>query len=80
MSAFSGEISDMKISEDCSVEHGDVLFTIESTDLDLQQLQAEGQIETYKKKIVQYEKLEKSIKDNINYFDENKEEDKAYYN
>ncbi len=80
MSSYTGEISQMNISEGSYVEKGDVLFTVKSTDLDLQEKQITGQIEVYSSNIEQLKKLEKSIMDGKNYFDLSNEEDRQYYN
>lgn len=80
MSAYTGEISQMNISEGSYVEKGDVLFSVKSTDLDLQEEQITGQIEVYSSNVEQLKKLEKSIMDGKNYFDLSKEEDRQYYN
>ena len=80
MSAYTGEINYMNISEGSFVEKGDVLFTVKSTDLDLQEKQITGQIDVYTENINQLRKLEKSIMDGKNYFDITKENDRQYYN
>jgi multidrug resistance efflux pump len=80
MSAYSSEIKEMNIQNGVLVEAGDVLFTVQSTDLDLQKIQVDAKIEIYKKQIDQLQKLEKSIKDNMNYFDGGNSEDAQYYN
>ncbi len=80
MSAYTGEISQMNISEGSYVEKGDVLFTVKSTDLDLQEEQISGQIGVYNENISQLKKLEQSIMDGKNYFDIAKENDRQYYN
>lgn len=80
MSAYTGEISQMNISEGSFVEEGDVLFTVKSTDLDLQEEQIIGQIEVYTENISQLRKLEHSIMDGENYFDITKDNDRQYYN
>jgi multidrug resistance efflux pump len=80
MSAYTGEINNMYISEGSYVEEGDVLFTIKSTDLDLQEEQIVGQIDVYNENISQLQKLEKSIMDGKNYFDINVDTDRQYYN
>ena len=80
MSAYTGEISQMNISEGSYVEKGDVLFTVRSTELDLQEEQISGQIEVYSENIEQLKKLEKSIMDGKNYFDITKDSDRQYYN
>ncbi len=80
MSAYTGEIKQMNISEGSFVEEGDVLFTVKSTDLDLQEEQISGQIDVYSENISQLKKLEQSIMDGKNYFDINKDGDRQYYN
>ena len=69
MSAYTGEISQMNISEGSYVEKGDILFTVKSTDLDLQEEQITGQIDVYTANVEQLKKLEKSVMDGKNYFD-----------
>lgn len=80
MSAYTGEINNMNISEGSFVEKGDVLFTVKSTDLDLQAEQVTGQIDVYSENVSQLKKLEQSIMDGKNYFDITKESDRQYYN
>lgn len=80
MSAYTGKINKMNISEGSFVEKGDVLLTVKSTDLDLQEEQITGQIDVYTENINQLRKLEKSIMDGENYFDITKERDRQYYN
>jgi multidrug resistance efflux pump len=60
------------MEEGALVEAGDVLFTIKSTDYDLQQTQLEDNRKSYEEQISQYSLLIKSIKDDTNYFDETK--------
>ena len=69
MSAYTGEISQMNISEGSYVEKGDILFTVKSTDLDLQEEQITGQIDVYTANVEQLKKLEKLVMDGKNYFD-----------
>ena len=80
MSAYTGEINQMNISEGSFVEEGDVLFTVKSTDLDLQKEQITGQVDVYTENIEQLKKLEKSVMDGKNYFDVTKENNRQYYN
>jgi multidrug resistance efflux pump len=80
MSAYTGEINQMNVSEGSFVEEGDVLFTVKSTDLDMQKEQITGQVDVYIENIEQLKKLEKSVMDGKNYFDVNKENDRQYYN
>ncbi len=80
MSSYTGEINEMYVEEGSYVEKGDTLFTVKSTDLDLQEEQIDGQFELYKAKVSQLQKLEKSIMDGENYFDINIDDDRQYYN
>ncbi len=79
MSAYSGEVKEALIKEGDYVQQGDVLFQVASTELDLQAQQIQGMIEVNQKKITQFERLESCIKDGVNRFDENGEDDKPYY-
>lgn len=72
MCSYTGEILDSNMEEGALVEAGDVLFTIKSTDYDLQQTQLEDNRKSYEEQISQYSLLIKSIKDDTNYFDETK--------
>ena len=53
MSPYTGKISKMNISEGSFVDAGDVLFTVESTELDLQEEQISGQIQVYSENVSQ---------------------------
>lgn len=79
MSPFTGKISDVSMQEGQNVEQGDTLFTVTSTDLDLQSEQLEGQKQIYETQIAQYQKLVKSIQDDTNYFDASNPDDSLYY-
>lgn len=79
MSSYTGEISEIFVEEGSYVEQGDLLALVQSADIELQQEQLKGQIELYKKQISQYEKLIRSIQDDVNYFDETVPEDQFYY-
>lgn len=61
------------------VEQGDVLFTIKSTDCNLQEEQLVKSKQSFEKTVSQNERLVKSIKDDTNYFDESNPEDSLYY-
>lgn len=80
MSAYTGEISQMNISEGSYVEKGDILFIVKSTDLDLQEEQIGGQIDVYEENIYQLKKLEQSIMAGTNMFNMSDEKDRQYYN
>lgn len=80
MSSYSGEITDMNMSEGMYVESGDALFTVYSADLDLQMNQLENQKSTYEEQISQYTKLVQSIQDDTNHFSASSSDDTLYYN
>ena len=79
MSACSGEISEIRVQNGAYVEAGEILFSLKSTDLNLQKLQIDGRIQIYEKQIAQLERLERSIKNNTNYFNANDPDDRQYY-
>lgn len=79
MSGYTGEIGSCSMKEGMIVEEGDVLFTIKSTEYNLQQEQLEENRAAYEKKVEQYQRLVDSIKDDTNYFDASREEDNLYY-
>lgn len=79
MCTYTGEIESSYMEEGKLVEAGDVLFTIKSTDYDLQKEQLESNRLAYETQIKQYQKLVTSIKDDVNYFDSANPEDELYY-
>lgn len=79
MPAYTGEIEQYNMTEGQLVEAGDILFTIKSTDYNLQEEQLSANRETYEKQIEQSNLLVQSIKDDINYFDASDPEDELYY-
>ncbi|WP_455719522.1 HlyD family secretion protein [Agathobacter sp.] len=79
MCSYTGEILDCSMKEGELVKAGDVLFTVKSTDYDLQQTQLEENRQSYVDQVSQYQLLIKSIKDDTNYFDEAKTEDGLYW-
>lgn len=79
MCTYTGEIETSYMEEGKLVEAGDTLFTIKSTDYNLQKVQLEDSRLAYEKQISQYQKLVKSIKDNVNYFDSKDSDDELYY-
>ena len=79
MPAYTGEIEHCYMEEGMVVQQGDVLFTIKSTDYNLQEEQLLVSRETYEKQVEQMELLVKSIKDDTNYFDASDIEDELYY-
>lgn len=79
MCTYTGEIETSYMEEGKLVEVGDTLFTIKSTDYNLQKVQLEDSRLAYEKQISQYQKLVKSIKDSVNYFDSKNSDDELYY-
>jgi membrane fusion protein, peptide pheromone/bacteriocin exporter len=78
MSSYTGEIDECYLKEGALVERGDVLFTVKSTDYDVQHQQLVANREIYEEQIQKYDVLIKSIKDNTNYFEAGKAEDELY--
>lgn len=79
MSSYTGEIKESFMKEGKLVSEGDVLFTVKSTDYDLQEEQLKSSKENFENQIAQYDKLVLSIQDNENYFDAANSEDALYY-
>ena len=77
MSSYSGQITELTISEGSYVEQGDLIA--KSTDIDIQQSQLENQLAIYQTQLAQYNKLIQSIQDNTNYFSESDPADQTYY-
>lgn len=79
MPAYTGEIEECFMEEGKLVQQGDILFTIKSTDFNLQEEQLIASRDTYEKQVEQSELLVESIKDDTNYFDATNPEDELYY-
>jgi len=79
MPSYSGAIDQSFMEEGKRVSQGDVLFTVKSTDLNLQEEQLLENKASFEAKIQQYEKLVRSIKDDFNYFDKANPGDELYY-
>lgn len=79
MPSYTGEIEESFMEEGKLVSEGDILFTVKSTDYDLQEEQLVDTKENHEKQIEQYDKLIKSIKEDVNYFDAGNSEDALYY-
>lgn len=79
MSAYSGVIEESYMQEGMSVSEGDVLFTVRSTDYNLQEEQLLLNKETYEEKLDKLRLLVKSIKEDVNYFEPASEADLMYY-
>lgn len=79
MPVYTGEIEQCYLEEGKLVEEGEVLFTIKSTDYNVQEEQLEESRQSYEKQKEQSERLVQSIKDDTNYFDASETEDELYY-
>ncbi len=79
MSTYTGQIDTCNMREGMLVEKGDVLFTVKSTEYDLQEQQLIESKKAYELQIYQNEILVKAIKDDTNYFDESNPDDSLYY-
>lgn len=79
MCTYTGEIDTCYMEEGALVEQGDVLFTVKSIDFDLQEEQLIKSKKVYEAQISQNKLLVKSIKDDINYFEESIPEDSLYF-
>lgn len=74
-----GEVKSVKMKNGESVSKGDILFEIDSTDLEQEKKQIEKQIENINIDNSNLKKLNKSIVDNKNYFDNSGKEKEYYY-
>lgn len=79
MPSYTGEIKESFMEEGKLVSEGEVLFSVKSTDYDLQEEQLISSKENYEKQAAQYEKLIQSIKEDTNLFDAGNSEDTLYY-
>ena len=74
-----GEVESIKMKNGESVSKGEVLFKIKSTELGDKKNQVEEQIKYINTDNENLEKLNKSINDNTNYFENNDKEKEYYY-
>lgn len=79
MCTYTGEIDACYLKEGMLVEQGDVLFTVKSTDYDLQEKQLIESRVAYEQQISQNKRLVQAIKDDANCFDESNPEDSLYH-
>lgn len=80
MTKGSGEIKDVFISEGSEVKEGDVLFTTNGLETDLQLEQINAQINSYSRRIELLSIAEENATNGRNYFDRYKEEESEFYN
>lgn len=79
MPAYGGIIEASYMYEGKVVKEGDVLFTVKSTDYNLQEEQLLYSKAIYEEKVIKLNLLVKSIKDDKNYFDSSNTDDIFYY-
>lgn len=79
MTSFTGEVSGFSIKEGDHVNKGEVLFTVNSTDSKVQNKQIENQKKVNERRIRNYKKLVRSIKDDKNYFNSANDEENMFY-
>ena len=80
MTKGSGEIKDVFISEGSEVKEGDVLFTTNGLETDLQLEQINAQINSYSRRIELLSIVEENATNGTNYFDRYNEEESEFYN
>jgi multidrug resistance efflux pump len=80
MSPYTGEIVSIDMREGANVEKGDLLFTVKSAELDLQDRQLAEQRDIYGTQIAQFGRLVKSIQQDENLFSAANPDDTLYYN
>ncbi|MDR0853930.1 MAG: HlyD family secretion protein [Clostridiales Family XIII bacterium] len=79
MSPYTGELVSVDISEGDIVEKGEVLFTVKSSELDLQDKQLSEQRHIYEQQVEQYNKLVQSVQEDRNLFSPSDADDNLYY-
>lgn len=80
MTKSSGEIKEVFIEEGKEVKEGDVLFTTNSIETDLQLEQINAQINTYNDRIYLLTQAEENATNGTNYFDAYSELESEFYN
>lgn len=77
---YGGEIIDVYVTEGQYVELGDKILSLKSLEIEMQLIQIEKNLDAYKEQLSQYQKLDKSIKEGVNLFDNALQADLQYYN
>lgn len=75
----TGKVESVFYEEGKEVKKGDILFTLESKNLELERDNLSKQLKKAKVERSNLEKFKQSILDNTNYFDETSEAEKEYY-
>ena len=78
MTKGSGEIKEVFIQEGSEVKEGDVLFTTNEIEVNLQLEQVIAQINTYNRRIELLRMAEENAINGSNYFDSNSEEESEF--
>ncbi|SQC85682.1 bacteriocin ABC transporter bacteriocin-binding protein [Clostridium perfringens] len=76
---LQGEVKSVKMKNGEEIKKGDILFEIDSSELQDKKNQIDEQINYLDKDNKNLEKLNKSINENTNYFENNDEEKEYYY-
>lgn len=80
MTKTSGEIKEVFVEEGKEVKVGDVLFTTDGIEVDLQLEQINSQIDTYNERIYLLKKAEENATNGTNYFDMYDDIESEFYN
>lgn len=80
MTKNSGEIKDVFIKEGSEVKEGDVLFTTNGLEADLQLEQINVQVSTFTRRIELLSLAEENATNGTNYFDRDNKEESEFYN
>lgn len=80
MASYTGEIQNCNLKEGALVEKGQTLFTVKSTDFDLQATQLASTKKMYETQIAYNQRLIRCIKNDVNTFNEADPEESLYYN
>ncbi|GIM48396.1 HlyD family type I secretion periplasmic adaptor subunit [Collibacillus ludicampi] len=76
---ITGKVEKIFFEEGKEVKKGDILYTIEHKDLDVQKANMTKELEKTKSELDNLKKLKQSILDDRNYFDETSENEKPYF-
>lgn len=80
MMKISGEIREVFVREGSRVNEGDILFTTNGMETEIQLEQVNSQIDIYNKRIELLRKAEENATKGTNKFDQNNEVEKEFYN
>jgi len=80
MNECGGKVEYTYIKNGQQVKESQVLYSIDHSELDLQKSSLEEKIKEINTELERFDKLKKSINDKKNYFDEDSEDEKIFYN